>query len=107
MNGFQKTVLMVALIILTVTLAIIGVLLYNNQTEIKFPPEIGNCPDYYTADENNKCQNTLDLKVNNPNCNTGDFSSFTGDDANKNKCNWAKTCGVTWDGITNKTPPLC
>ena len=44
MNGFQKTVLMVALIILTVTLAIIGVLLYNNQTEIKFHLKLAIVP---------------------------------------------------------------
>ena len=107
MNGFQKVVLIIASVILILALVIIGVLLYNRQYDIKFPPEIGNCPDYYTSGPNNTCNNNLDLKVKNPNCNIGNFSGYTGQGANKKKCQWAKTCGVTWDGITNMTPPLC
>ena len=107
MENFQKIVLIVASVILILCLVIIGVLLRNRQFNIKFPPEIGNCPDYYTSGPNDTCNNTIGLKVKNPNCSTGNFSTFTGEGANVKKCNWSKQCGVTWDGITNMTPPLC
>ena len=28
---------------------------------------------------------------------------FIGTDGLKNKCNWAKSCDLTWDGITNNS----
>ena len=104
---FQRIVLIISFVILVLALIIIGVLLYNKQYDIKFPPEIGNCPDYYVSGPNGACANTIGLKTLNPNCNTPNFRSYTGEGADKNKCNWSKQCGVTWDGITNKTPPLC
>lgn len=107
MDHFHKTVLIVAIVILTLALIVIGVLLHNRKYDVKFPPEIGNCPDYYTSAPKNVCNNTIGLNVRNPNCNSTDFSSYMGSGGKKKKCNWAKQCGVTWDGITNNTPPLC
>tara|TARA_B110000444_G_C18829316_1_gene592225 strand:+ start:1766 stop:2092 length:327 start_codon:yes stop_codon:yes gene_type:complete len=107
--SFQRIVLIIALVILMLALIIIGVMLYNKQYDIKFPPEVGNCPDYYTSGPKNVCHNTIGVKVKNPNCNSMDFSSFSsfGNKAMKKKCGWAKECGVVWDGITNRNPPLC
>ena len=67
MENFQKIVLIVASVILILCLVVIGVLLRNRQFNIKFPPEIGNCPDYYTSGPNNTCNNTIGLNVRNPN----------------------------------------
>ena len=106
---FQRIVLIIAAVILILTLAVLGILLYNKSVSSMWPPETGGCPDYYTATSNNICQNIIQLPVSNSNCNTGDFSSsiWQGKAGNARKCNWAKECGVSWDGITNATPPVC
>ena len=106
---FQRTILIVAVVILILSLLVISHFLYRRQYSVKFPPEIGNCPDYYTAKSKDVCKNSVGLKVINPNCDTGDFSgsSYKGDQGFKRKCLWAKECGVTWDGISNRNPPLC
>ena len=43
--------------VLIFSLIIIGILLYNKQYNIKFPPEVGNCPDYYVSAPNGVCKN--------------------------------------------------
>jgi hypothetical protein len=106
---FQKVVLTIAVVILILTLVIIGVLLYNKSASSQWPPEVSSCPDYYTATSENVCQNTGAIKVSNANCNTGDFSGsvWKGKPGEKRKCQWARDCGVAWDGISNASPAFC
>jgi hypothetical protein len=106
---FQKVVLTIAVVILILTLVIIGVLLYNKSASSQWPPEVSTCPDYYTATSENVCQNTGAIKVSNANCNTGDFSGsvWKGKPGEKRKCQWARDCGVAWDGISNASPAFC
>ena len=65
---FQRIVLTVAIIILIITLAIMGLLMFNNHSAVQWPPEVSSCPDYFTASAPNVCQNTEKITVANTNC---------------------------------------
>jgi hypothetical protein len=45
---FQKTVLIVAAVILIIVLCLVGISMWQNKKNTKFPPVIGECPDYWT-----------------------------------------------------------
>jgi hypothetical protein len=101
MNGFQKIVLIAALIILIIALIFIGIALSNAQNN-QWPPMVPQCPDYWQADgsgNNTICTNAMNLgscksvmNFNNP--------PFSGENSSCAKYTWANKCGVTWDGIT-------
>ena len=108
MEGFQKFVLITAIIILIITLVVIGIALSKNAQNVAWPPVLPECPDYWILDgsgSNAVCVNVKDLgtcksvgnKHQNMNFNT---SVFTGSQGACNKYNWATKCNVTWDGIT-------
>jgi len=76
--------------------------------------EFGCCPDRMTvkkdADGSNcpvKCYNINNLGKTSAKClnipTTMDFTSdtYSGSNGKCNKQNWARKCGITWDGITN------
>ena len=45
--GFQKTVLIVALVILTICIIFISTVISKNESKKQWPPETGTCPPYY------------------------------------------------------------
>jgi hypothetical protein len=100
---FQKIVVIIAIISLIGALTFIGYAMYNRQHNVQFPPVSSQCPDYWEA-KDNKCYNTKHLgscatdKNNSVNFNTPFFKGHQGI---CRKANWAKRCGVSWDGITN------
>jgi len=112
---FQKTVAIIAVVILSLSLFFIAILLMNEKRKKVFPNEIPDCPDYYTIDNNGGCilsKNFSDvsLKEETPACkNPGKIfktgKEYTGTNGRLKKCKWAKKCGVSWDGITNQN--LC
>ena len=108
---FQQIVLTVAAVILILTLVVIGILLYNQSTTARWPPETASCPDYYTAQSGSKCVSSGTLPPNqNTNCDSHNFSGpgYQGEKGKVRKCQWAKECGgLAWDGISNASPPLC
>jgi len=98
---FQKTVLVVALVLLIISLVVIGLLIKSATLSAKFPPETGKCPDYLKAQLSNgqlACTNPLNLGT----CG-GAFAPIGGSDVGSitANCKAAKKCGLTWDGITN------
>ena len=101
MNGFQKIVLIAAIIILIIALIFIGMALSYSQDK-HWPPIVPQCPDYWEADgsgNNSTCTNVKNLGT----CNSVmNFNSapYTGASGTCAKYNWANNCGVTWDGIT-------
>ncbi len=111
MNTFNNVVVAIAVVILILTLIVIGVLLHNAIQNMKFPPEVGSCPDYFTMKEqdgSNVCFNkTPPLGEGGAACLSKDFSGaeYQGDKGRAAKCKWAKSCNVVWDGITNQN--LC
>ena len=108
MEGFQKIVLIIAIIVLIITLVFVATLLGGSSGET-WPPLLPECPDWWIADgsgNNTTCINVKDLGVcpapsgkkhQNMNFNS---SPFTGDNGSCAKYQWAKKCDVTWDGIT-------
>jgi hypothetical protein len=101
MNGFQKIVLISAIIILIVALIFIGMAIGYSQDDA-WPPIVPQCPDYWQADgsgNNSTCTNVMNLGTCNSVMNFNK-APFTGDSGTCAKYNWATNCGVTWDAIT-------
>jgi len=113
--NFQKTVIVVAIIILIVALIFVGISLKKSEENEIWPPIIGDCPDYWVDLSGNggACFNSKSLgKCNLPGTkekNTMDFTTqtFTGQNGTCAKYTWAKGCGVTWDGITSGVSNPC
>tara|TARA_B100001059_G_scaffold178038_1_gene178643 strand:+ start:7791 stop:8102 length:312 start_codon:yes stop_codon:yes gene_type:complete len=95
----------IASFLLVVMLVFIGYIISKGQSEKEFPPVVPKCPDYWTITEDGKsCVNTLGLGS----CNSESTvliddpaRDWNGSSGLKNKCEWAKGCNLTWDGITN------
>jgi hypothetical protein len=113
--NFQKIVLSIAIIVFIILIIFIAILLYRSKYDVKFPPTISQCPDYWidkqdqngSADLNNSSQMCTNVKnLGNVSCDkTMDFtgSFWQGATGTCNKYKWAKSCDLTWDGITNNT----
>ena len=115
--NFQSIVMMVATVILIFALATIGVALSNLNSDIKYPPVIADCPDYWSiskkeADPNNPsqapefiCNNDKKLGHDDSvvGCDTFDSSNniYKGIGGLCAKNQWADKCDITWDGVTN------
>jgi hypothetical protein len=108
MEGFQKIVLIIAIIVLIITLVFFGLVLGGSSGET-WPPLVPDCPDWWIADgsgNNTTCINVKDLGT----CSAQSgkkhqnmkFTSsiFTGDNGMCAKYKWADNCDVSWDGIT-------
>ncbi len=102
--NFQQIVILIASILLILTLVFIGYSLHNNRFNKKFPPIIGECPDFWVA-EKEKCKNPKNLGNCRGVMNFND-NRFKGHDGNCNKSKWANNCNVSWSGITND-PNVC
>lgn len=109
MNSFNRIVITIAIIILIILLIIIGIQLYNKKYNTTYPPVTADCPDYWldeSTGNSSKCVNYKNLGS----CNVQekDFSvpHFSGTQGLCNKKKWARSCNLTWDGITNNTA-LC
>ena len=108
MEGFQKIVLIIAIIVLIITLVVMGIAL-SSATKETWPPLVPDCPDWWIADgsgNNSRCINVKDLGTcsaqSGKKHQTMNFNlpSFTGSDGACAKYTWASNCDVTWDGIT-------
>jgi hypothetical protein len=103
MDAFNKTVLTIAIILLVISLIFIGMSLYATQSDALWPPDPSECPDYWNITEDG-CEPNSSLGKHN-NSGTGACSSrkplkSRGEAARRKACNWAKSCGVYWDGIS-------
>jgi hypothetical protein len=99
---FQKITMIVASLILLLFLIVIGVLIYQHHKDAVWPPMISECPDYWKVVGPEVCENVKDLGS----CKgVKDFSGpeWQGQSGLKKKYEWARNCGVVWDGITNNT----
>lgn len=108
--NFYKTVCIVALVILVVSLAFIGSALAGSSKNMMFPPNISKCPDNYEIvyDEYGDfgtCKNDANTISE---CDEEKFDddvyNMPGIGATSGACakkKWAKNCKVDWDGLTN------
>ena len=114
--NFYKTVCIVALVILVISLAFIGSALASSSKNIEFPPNISKCPDNYEIvyddyGEFDTCKNTgTNVKSGCNDKSFGDSSyNMPGIGSTSGACakkKWAKDCSVDWDGLTNN-PQIC
>ena len=96
--GFYKTAILSFAVQLLILLAVVAYFVANHSKSQEFPATVSECPDYYTMDSNGKC--IMDISVydnSTSSCRTID----TGVMKAKEKQQWAASCGVAWDGITN------
>jgi hypothetical protein len=109
--GFYKSLLIGTVVSLIIVLAIMGVILGNSAKNMSFPAEFPMCPDYYTIDSNNVCKiNSNIYSATNSDCINKNFNEnrykIGGTGPLSGLCakkQWAQTCGVSWDGITNNS----
>ena len=60
----------------------------------EYPPEISECPDFWTKNTEGKCSPSLNKNTSgSPGC--GSY------DGVKDKALFAQDCGIEWDGLTN------
>jgi len=110
--GFNSLVLEIAIIILIICLVMIGWAIYQSVygSDVKFPPVISECPDYWSMTTEMKgkkkiinCNNNLKLGLGgakNPKCVT-----FETGEVNDTCERWglANICQITWDGISDNS----
>ena len=108
MATFQNIVMITAITILIISLCFIGLALYRQKNKADFPPVIANCPDYWIDSSGNgaACKQDDNNRIGNQtaSCNsTMDFTkpNWAGQNGPCNKYKWAKSCNLSWDGITN------
>ena len=113
--AFQKTVLIIATVLLIVILVVIGILLSKTSESDSWPPIVGDCPDFWVDMSGNgeACFNSQSLGTCNlpskDKQNTKNFNEahFNGENEECSKYKWANTCKVTWDGITSGVSNPC
>ena len=111
--SFQKTVLIIALIVLSVMLFFIALAMRGLKKSQGYPPEIAECPDYWTKDTDGMCKrpenkNAPNFGIDNEDkknkpCgtfprSTGNLDGLTSEEAKKI---FSADCRLEWDGITN------
>ena len=99
--SFQTRTLTIAIWILIISLALIAVLLLVGKGKKEYPPEIGNCPDYWQLTEDGLCENVKNLGTGCPSSINFNVDEYKGAKGKLSKCKLIKGCGATWDGITN------
>ena len=113
MDGFQTTILTIAVIVLIIILIVVAIALKKSKKDESWPPLIGDCPDYWVDTSGNgaNCINVKHLgDQSNRSCNQNmNFTvlPYTGSNSICAKYTWANTCGVTWDGITGTSTNPC
>lgn len=113
--NFQKLTVVIALVVLSGALIVLGTMLYSSRKNSKFPVDVPACPDGWNVSESMKdqCYRTTDKKRNIANDTNGvyeydnngkeylNFYKILSPDVLLDKCKFAKTNGIAWDGVTN------
>jgi hypothetical protein len=115
LGNYNKTVLVVASVLLIFGLVIIGFFITSTQKNSTYPPVIGDCPDYWDVgyDTNKKkiCTNRRSINsglASPEDCRAYPVDLFSASGTSDNdiiceKNKWAKRCNIHWDGITNNS----
>ena len=103
---YKSTLSIIAIILLIICLIGVATLLSTQMSSLPWPPEVNDCPDFWEKnkqDGGNVCINTKDLGQ--PECQKEiDFDTIPAYQGASGRCQkylWAKSCNVSWDGITN------
>ena len=98
MDTFQKSVLIIALVVLIALLISVGILLNKHSKNTSWPPIQNTCPDYWTEGADGDC--TTDTGG----LNTGPNSVTSTDGVSDTRCEkrkWAIDNGIMWSGVSN------
>jgi len=111
---YKSTLSIIAIILLIICLIAVATLLSTQMSNEQWPPEVNDCPDFWEKEKKNGegggniCTNTKDLGE--PECaKEMDFETIQAYQGETGRCQkylWAKSCNVSWDGITN-VGPIC
>ena len=112
LTSFNKIVLTIATIVLSISLIALGIFLSKSMFENSYPPVISDCPDYWDVSFNSNnetiCENisTINRGSQSSDCRKKAINMFSTNGSNINdvmceKYTWAKDCDITWDGVTN------
>jgi hypothetical protein len=114
LGNFNRTVLLVASVLLILGLIIIGFFIVKSVQDSAYPPVISDCPDYWNVNYDPVTQkkictnNSINPGPNTNECRNYPVSLFSANGSSeadiicaKNK--WAKSCNIHWDGITNNS----
>ena len=100
MQGFQRTVLIVAAVMLVISLVVLATLIRSASQDVKWPPQSATCPDYWSETAANVCNS-----INGQNIGGSSGKDLTvggkGLATPQQKCDWAMKNKVMWDGITD------
>ena len=103
--AFQGIVVRVAAVIFLIFFIIIGYAMYNSKYDDMYPDVISQCPDYWEVRDKAgvpTCFNTNSLGKDScskvMNFNTPDW---LGQNSLCRKNQWASSCDLTWDGVSN------
>jgi len=110
LDDFQKKVIFVVGILFVVILSIVGFMLYKKRNILSGENEIkgANCPDYWKENyTDGKCINDKSLGTCGIEEMDFSLSKWNGDDGMCHKLKWARSCDLTWDGITNNPNIKC
>jgi hypothetical protein len=115
--GFQRVVIIIAIIILIITLCILGYYLRKEKLEGNYPPVIPECPDYWRQEVLEKINNdnekeTRYICTNNKSLGKNSDNSIDFNDKKWNgkykgarglceKKKWANKHELSWDGLSN------
>ena len=104
MDTFQKSVLIIALVVLIALLISVGILLNKHSKNTNWPPIQNTCPDYWTEDGSGNCKG----ETNGLNIGTGAVTSTVDSNGNNvtgetrcQKRTWAINNGIMWSGVSN------
>jgi len=104
-GSFQSTVMIIATILLIISLIIVAIITLSSRYSRKFPPVVAECPDYWADMSKGDASECVNINhVGSKSCaNKMDFSGaqYRGAQGLCAKANWARNCGLTWDGVTN------
>lgn len=111
MPAFQMVSLILAIIALIICLILIATFLQNSKNSQEWPPAVQDCPDWWEdlSGGGSKCSNTKNLGKCKGAAGIVDFTAdiYKGSTGACAKYNWAKNCGVEWDGVTYGVPNPC
>lgn len=96
--------LILILLLFIIGLVVVYFNLSNKVASAKWPPRLSSCPDYWiegqNANDETICTNEKNLGLSTcPDVISSDILAKS--ECEKSK--WARSCNLTWDGITNKT----
>jgi len=97
MQGFQRTVLIVAAVMLVICLVVLATLIKNAVEQVDWPPQTATCPDYWLESGQGVCnpQQTMNVGTSSGPLNTQQIVTP------QQRCDWAKKNNVIWDGYTD------